>query len=108
MSHKTHECEVSRDEKGVVRIRKGFRREVRLSWVLKDGGDLNRHAGEGVVGNREVACGEKLTRVAEGGPLHRLSKEGPGAAEVPGWERGRRHRSSHALVEETTRGQPYP
>lgn len=64
-----------------MRIREGFRREVRLSWVLKDGGDLNRHSGEGVVGNREVACGEKLTRVAEGGPLHRLSK-----ALEPGWE----------------------
>lgn len=30
-----------------MRIREGFISVVRCTWVLKDGGDVNRHVGEG-------------------------------------------------------------
>ena len=52
MPRRTHKYKVSQDQKGVERIREGFKREVRLIWVLKDAGNLNRHVGEGKVGSR--------------------------------------------------------
>lgn len=53
--YKTHNCEASGDQKGVLRIREGFRREVRLIWILKDGGDSIRYVRR--EGRQEVGGG---------------------------------------------------
>lgn len=66
MPCKTHEYQISGGEKGVVRIWEGFRREVSLIGVLKDGGDLNRRAGQGAVGESGVHVGrDRSTQVLQ-------------------------------------------
>lgn len=43
-----------------MRIREGFISAVRWTWVLKDGGDVNRHVGEGEVGSKGGLAGEDV------------------------------------------------
>lgn len=43
-----------------MRIREGFISAVRWTWVLQDGGDVNRHVGEGEVGSKGGLGGEDI------------------------------------------------
>lgn len=43
-----------------MRIRGGFISAVRWIWVLKDGGDVNSHVGDGEVGSKGGLGGEDV------------------------------------------------